>query len=228
MIDLRFVPLTQWPGEPTKDRRNAPFRSTYNKTLDLLEFELKKITARGIVIEAFYELDQIRNDGWPRANVNPRDPGVILSFRKPEGPTFLRDGKRMVNTVSLSFPCDTYFHIEHNIHAIALSLEALRAVDRYGVTKRAEQYAGWKRIEAPPAAGFASKEDAALFLAQEAGFGSGERDIRILITDNGIRRMAYRDAAKRLHPDSTHPTGNKTPGMWEKLQQALSLLETNP
>ena len=129
MIDLRFVPLTKWPGEPTKERKNAPFRSSYTKTLDLLEFELGKIDARQIVIEAFYSLDQIRNDGWPRGNQNPRDPGVILSFKKPEGPRFLKDGKWYVNIVPLSFPCDTYFYIEHNIHAIALSLAALRAVE---------------------------------------------------------------------------------------------------
>ena len=219
MIDLRFVPITQWPGEATKVRKNAAFRSSYIKTLDLLESELQKIQARAIVIEAFYTLDQIRNDGWPRANQNPSHPGVILSFKKPEGPTFYRDGKPMVHIVPLSFPCDTYHRIEHNIHAIALSLQALRAVDRYGVTKRSEQYAGWKRIEAPKANGFDSKEAAAAFIIVEANRSIPAASV---IQDAALRSEIYRQAARRLHPDS--PTGNHD--LFIKLQQANTLLDT--
>jgi hypothetical protein len=37
---------------------------------------------------------------------------------------------------------------QHNVYAIAKSLEALRLVDRYGVTRRGEQYTGWKALPA--------------------------------------------------------------------------------
>jgi hypothetical protein len=37
---------------------------------------------------------------------------------------------------------------QHNVRAIALGLEALRKVDRYGITRRGEQYAGWKALPA--------------------------------------------------------------------------------
>jgi hypothetical protein len=218
MIDLRFVPLTAWPGEPTKVRKNAAFRSSYLKTLDLLEAELKAIKAREIVIEAFYTHDQIRNDGWPRANQNPTHPGVILGFKKPDGPVFYRDGKPMVKLAPLSFPCDTYYHIEHNIHAIALSLQALRAVDRYGVTKRAEQYAGWKRIEAPAVNGFATKEDAAAFIIAQQDTPTPTYSV---ISDVALRNEVYRRAARRLHPDAA--TGNHE--LFVKLQQANAMLE---
>jgi hypothetical protein len=219
MLDLRFVPLEKWPGEPAARRKNAAFRSTYLKTLDILEDELKKIAARAIVIEAFYALEQIRNDGWPRAGQNPRHPGVILSFKKPDGPIFYVEGKPRVKLIALSFPCDTYYHIEHNIHAIALSLQALRAVDRYGVTKRAEQYAGWKRLEAPPLAGFASKEDAAAFIIIQADRDNPPSSI---IKDAALRAAIYRQAARHLHPDSG--TGNHE--LFIKLQQANAILET--
>ena len=32
----------------------------------------------------------------------------------------------------------------HNLRSIALGLKALRAVDRYGVSRRGEQYAGFR------------------------------------------------------------------------------------
>lgn len=35
-----------------------------------------------------------------------------------------------------------------NLHAIALGLEALRAVDRHGITSSAEQYAGFAQLTA--------------------------------------------------------------------------------
>lgn len=35
---------------------------------------------------------------------------------------------------------------QDNLRAIALGLEALRAVDRYGISKRGEQYRGWKAL----------------------------------------------------------------------------------
>ncbi len=223
MIDLRFVPLTQWPGEPTKTRRNAAFRSTYIKTLDLLESELKKIHAREIVIQAFYTVDQIRNDGWPKANQRPSHPGVILGFKKPEGERFQRDGKWYVNLTPLSFPCDTYPHLEHNIHAIALSLEALRAVDRYGVTKRSEQYAGWKQLPAPAAGnfGFDTIEDAAAFLVTQSGLPHPPTGPQAIIGNVTLRNSLYRAAAGRLHPDLK--TGNHD--LFVKLNQAKAMID---
>lgn len=220
MIDLRFVPITQWPGEPTKNREQARFRAKYSQTLDLLETELHKIRAQEITVQAFFTLSQIRNDGWPYAAARPAQPGVILSFRKPDGPVFVKDGRRVRNVISLSFPCDRYTTIDDNLRAIALSLEALRAVDRYGVTKRAEQYAGWKQIEAPRQ-GFSTKEDAAAFIAtQSAGdYDPAVADRVLHFAD--VRQELYRRAARRLHPDT--PTGNHE--LFVRLQQANDMLE---
>lgn len=43
-----------------------------------------------------------------------------------------------------------------NLRAIALGLEALRKLDRYGITSRGEQYTGWRAIEATPSSEFAT------------------------------------------------------------------------
>jgi hypothetical protein len=65
---------------------------------------------------------------------------------------------------------------EHNVRAIALGLEALRAVDRHGITRRGEQYAGFKAL--PP------------------GGPSVERGVQ-LIRDHG----SVRAALLATHPD---------------------------
>ena len=137
MLNATFRPLTQWPGERTKTRRDAQFRATYSKTLDLLEYELDKLRAGNTVIQVDnLTTADIRNDGWPKGSWCPRGgwQGVIVSFESHKG--------------AMSFPCDRYTEWQDNLRAIALSLEALRTVDRYGVTRGNEQYTGWARLPA--------------------------------------------------------------------------------
>jgi hypothetical protein len=206
MIDARFVPLEKWPLEPTRSRQESRFRATYGETLSLLETELRHLYAKEITIQAFFRRDQIRNDGWPYANANPSGPGIILSFTCR--------GK------ALSFPCDRFNSLDCNLRAIALSLEALRAVDRYGVTRRAEQYQGWARLEAPRNQAFASKEDAAAFVVSQAGSEVEPGLIRMVQHDGATRKAAYRAAAARLHPDA-NPHGDE---LFKRLQQAMEML----
>lgn len=134
MIDWRVVPIQKWPGENTRARKRSPFDATWMQTTSLLERELKQLRARQIVLQMAVTDDDIRQDGWIRATARPAHPGVILSMDSRYGP--------------LSYPCDTFHDWQDNVRAIALALEALRKVDRYGVTKRGEQYTGWKAL--PP------------------------------------------------------------------------------
>lgn len=155
MLNAQFRPLDQWPGKRTEQRKSAPFRSTYKQTLDLLEFELQKLRAHQMVIqiEDPEPIKLIRNDGqlWGIGKMfTPNRPGVVLSFESPKG--------------AISMPCDRYDNWWDNLRAIALSLEALRAVDRYGVTRGNEQYRGWARLEAP-ANGKMTREQAIAFMA---------------------------------------------------------------
>ncbi len=208
MLEARFVPIDCWPQQPTRQRKSSPFYTNYIKTLDDLERELKHLKAKDVLIQAFFGVHQLRNDGWPRSGESPKQPGVILSFQTANGP--------------LSFPCDTYQHWQTNIRAISLSLTALRAIDRYGVTRRAEQYQGWKKLEAPSDQPFATKEDAARFIVVQSA--DVEADLSLcpdMIRDRELRAAAYRVAASKLHPDK--PTGSHE--LFVRLQAAMRLLE---
>ena len=115
-----------------------------------------------------------------RANVRPRSPGVILSFDSKHG--------------QLSYPCDTFDDWQANVRAIALALEALRAVDRYGVTRRAEQYKGWAKLPDPFARTmFHSRADALLFLARVLGQSIDGNEPSVT---NAVRK-----AKVKTHPD---------------------------
>jgi hypothetical protein len=182
MLNATFRPLTQWPGERTRSRLRAKFKVTYTRSLDLLESELQKLRAQDIIIQVDgLSLQDIRNDGWPRSTWNPgrySDTGVIVSFKTPKG--------------QMSFPCDRFTSWQDNIRAIALSLEALRTVDRYGVTRGHEQYQGWLRLEAPPN-GHMDKEQSAAFIAGILQISPAE------VLQNPAEHI--RNAKFRTHPD---------------------------
>lgn len=138
MTDFTFRPITTWPGELTRSRRRSPFGASHGQTLRLLRTELAHIVARRsapVVIQLALREQDIRQDGLPRANARqPEHPGVILAFDSRYGP--------------LRYATDVFTDWQANLRAIALGLESLRRVDRYGITKRGEQYAGWRALEA--------------------------------------------------------------------------------
>jgi len=85
------------------------------------------------------------------------------------------------------------------MRAIALSLQALRAVDRYGVARRAEQYRGWKQLPSatPAFSGFVTRAEAAMWLA---GVTAVPKDCILEMTASR-RSELYRAAARLLpHP----------------------------
>lgn len=218
MIDARFVPIDKWPGKATAyyDRKAAPFRAAYAATLDLLEKELNQLGAKDITIQAYFERRDIRNDGWPRSSARPSQPGVIVGFdiRKSKWDP---EKRRYVDELvrSMSFPCDRFKSWEDNLRAIALALEALRKVDRYGVTQSGEQYQGWAKL--PPATDPSemTREEAALFIA---GYANTPKDY--ILGDQAQLEYAYRIAAKALHPDTQ--SGNHE--LFLRLQAAKAVL----
>lgn len=122
---------------PSDARRHSTFRSSWSSTIVLLAKELHAHGARSGVLEVDFREQDLRLDGLPRANARAHSPAVVLSFEAASVP-----GKP-----HLRYEVGTFTDWQDNVRAIALALQALRAVDRYGVTKRGEQYAGWKQLE---------------------------------------------------------------------------------
>lgn len=178
---MKVAPIREWPGELTRVRKQSPFRAGLTDTLDVLDREIWQLTTTRTQRESAELLIAIpagalwRLDGKPRAHAVAEHPGVIFSLESKHG--------------HLSYPCDTFTTWQDNLRAIALALEALRKVDRYGVTKRGEQYRGFLALEATAApAGFSSASEARDWLT-----ASWPAD-----TLRGSLRRAQRDA----HPDA--------------------------
>lgn len=215
---MRLVarPIDQWPGKlrPDVSRAMPTFTASWSSTVDLLEREVDMIAARG-VSEAAIQLavveSDLRLDGWIRANARPAHPGVIVAFESKYGPLRYHTDYFASNYEMAGW--------QANVRAVALGLEALRRVDRYGITKDGEQYKGWNALPAgTPMRAAMTVEEAALFIAEHSGWASADLDA--LVDEPGVLDAEYRRAAKRLHPDV-----GGDPALFRRLQQARELLE---
>lgn len=129
-------PLADWPYQP-RIRAIAPFRMGWEASLDSLELEVERLKGEDLVLGVVVDPAQIGISGMLKAGGRTafRHRGVEVSFETPAR------GR-------LIFHTDAYANVTQNIRAIAAGLEALRAVDRYGITSTAEQYAGFAQLTA--------------------------------------------------------------------------------
>lgn len=185
---LTVGPISDWPGALTPEwkRKPSPFGAAFTTTLDELDREVFHVTetaAQRASAELLVAIpaEQFRLDGKPRAQAKATHPGVILSFDSKHG--------------HLSYPCDTFNTWQANLRAIVLSLESLRRVDRYGVTRSGEQYRGFLAIEGAVPAGPMTVEHAFTVLDDLRGF-------RISREHPNEIAMVLRYAKRVTHPDT--------------------------
>lgn len=155
---------------PPSSWRSSPFSARFGQTVRTLGVELRALEAKQIVLELAITEADLRIDGFPRANARLSSQAVRLSFDSKWGP--------------LRYETGEYGDWRDNVRAIALSLEALRKVDRYGVSKRGEQFRGWRALPTgtDPADAIATAEQARAFLAQWKG--------------------DWKEAVRQTHPDA--------------------------
>lgn len=134
IVTFRALPVWPYPSTPDGDRRSVyTFKAGWADTMDYLEREIRMIGGSEIIIGAGFTEGDIRRDGMPRADARkPIHPGIEISFSSQHG--------------RLTYATDVCDFWQHNVRSIALGLEALRAVDRYGISRKGQQYAGFAQI----------------------------------------------------------------------------------
>jgi hypothetical protein len=144
--------------------------------------------------------NDIRVNGMLRANARVLHPGAAISFTSRLG--------------AMTYPCDVFENRwgsrpdwQANLRAIALGLEALRQLDRYGMAGK--QYVGYLALPA----GTGQADDS---IATVAG---AERFLRELMDDSmrtAPLRAVWRAASLKTHPDANGGEAR----LWEQVQQA--------
>ena len=216
-FQIIIKPISLWIGTETKQPGSSQFKQTYSNTKKILQFELSKLgaIASSVQLEMFIHADDLRRDGELRANAKPYKQGVVLSFSKVKKRFFDEASKQWKNEMlTLSYPCDSYNDWQDNLRAVALSLEALRKVARYGVFKYEDMIS---RLALPSADGKLSDVNrAVLFLSSYTSYAVEE-----LLDNPNAQKQAYRAAAVFLHPDQN---GGEILEDFHKLQDARRVL----
>lgn len=184
-IEYSIVPIERWPETWDRNRpptRRSQFSASWSNTLDTLVRELEYLSAKEVTIQVDLTRDDFRLDGNLRTAARINYPGVIVGFNtKKFG--------------GLSYPCNTFAGSwKENVRAIALGLEALRRVERYGIAQRGQQYAGFKELGSGIALSSMTEERAWEILIEAVGIDERSAILR------GAEDI-FRTAALKFHPD---------------------------
>lgn len=128
-----------WPvGYPrTRARSRAPYKAMAGRARDqvLRELRLMGVPDWNVIISTDCPISQ-RTSQFLVQRGEPADPGVAVYFRKKEKPYVLA--------------CDRWDRVADNLRAIALTIEAMRGMDRWGVSEMLERvFQGFTALPAP-------------------------------------------------------------------------------
>lgn len=194
----------------TSSPSSSPFRSSWSQTVLALRHEAAQLLRPGLaefVMMVDVDETDLRLDGELRASARPHTPAVGVSIESRHGP--------------LLFVCDRFRGWQDNVRAIALGLEALRKVERYGIVQSDEQYRGWQALPPgtpmPPAQLTADQaarrmcELALMFADDWVG----------VLADRETAQNVYRTAARRCHPDA--PDGSTE--LFQELEECYRIVQ---
>lgn len=178
--DLPTAYPLQWPAGRARAKSRGVARFTTNtragysgrrshsvsESVDEIAHALDLMGATDLVVSTNIPL---RNDGWPRSGTAaPSDPGVAVYFRYNGKPVCLA--------------CDQWTKVEDNLWAVALTLEAMRGIDRWGAAELEATFTGYAALPAP------EQWWQVLGVPQNA--------------DADTIQTAYRQLARQHHPDA--------------------------
>ena len=208
--------------------QSARFESSWAQTCALLQMEADHLTGRtrsDVFVEVDLPASAIRLDGG----------GIRSNAKAPDTPVVAVaiPGTRHGDLRLVSARYGNRYHPakywQHNVRAVALTLQALRAVDRWGATT-GEQYRGFAALGAggPIAMGTGmTRAEATALLRDATCDGTSDSYYRIIgdgETANAALALAMFRAAAKIH----HPDAGGDPETFRRLVEARDLLTGGP
>lgn len=189
LIDRSFIGATP--------KVSSQFKASWSSTEEMLKQEIAHLQSPGMadpVIMVDCEESDIRLDGQLRANARPHSDAIAVAFESRSGPLMFQADR--YNDLPHLYGSQMRHLWQHNVRAVALTLEALRAVDRYGATQTGQQYTGYRQITAKGDA--LTREQAILVLAEYGAPGVPPEHLNM---EPQSLLHIYSRARRKTHPD---------------------------
>lgn len=189
---VEAYPLTWpmgWPRTARPERARFGDHSRAYAIGNVMD-EVRKLGGTQVVVSTNLTL---RLDGQARSvQKRPDDEGVAIYFS--------------LNGQQRCFPCDRWDSIEHNLWAIAKSIEALRGLDRWGAKTMVEAaFRGFQALPPPDGSMTIGKVERVWYEVLGVSADAPQE----------VRKAAYRALAKAKHPDSGGSSSE-----WDELRRA--------
>lgn len=218
---LTFRPmLTLPPGFKAADasRPYSRFDVSFERNLAELDVELRHLGATSVHLQVQTPNGEsdVRIDGQLRATAKATHPGVVLTIETRDHGTLVYATDAFGTPHGFVRANDW----KSNLRAITLGLHDLRRLDRYGIARRGQQYAGFRELGSgtPMGSGQMSLDEAARLLCDATADEIGE-DPHDFERVASVASSLWREAAKRHHPDA-----GGDPEMFQRLTEARDLL----
>lgn len=178
-------------------KTNGQFKTHFAVARDACIDEIRRLGGADVIISTNVPL---KRDGMPKAvewgKTSYGHPGVAVYFK--------RKGKEMC------FACDAWNHVQDNMHAVSLTIAALRGIARWGTGDMMEAaFTGFAALPAP-------------------GQSGGENPWQVLgvaiNATEGQLLERYRTLVKKFHPDNPE-TGDQPEFL--RIKSAYDLIAQN-
>lgn len=228
-VSIRWVSLRDgdWTGSTRVPGLWSTFKMPYAKMLENLKAEVQRMRARNVAIAMDIGPEHLRRDGSLYADARPRTSRVLLTLDRTVAGAVRQ----------LRFPCWKYMLWQENLHAIALTLEALRAVERHGAVEQDQHLRGFAALGAGDGAPSAVNTQALALPPERAarilvethptmGASAGGMGIDVL-----AKAMLDRDASasmmKLAHESRSHahPDRSGNDGLFATVNAAFEVLK---
>jgi hypothetical protein len=155
-------------------RKHSQFKNTLGSARDFLKDEVRRIGGKNLIISTNIPTKQNGDLYADYARYKLEDPGVAVYFK--------------YNDKDVALCCDQYERVWENVQALAKAIEALRGLERWGVSDFLDRaFTGFKAL---PATTLQEKD-----IWEVLGL-SGKPESTIII------HQAYKQQAKKVHPDA--------------------------
>jgi len=191
MTNPTAFPLS-WPIRIPRSEYQIESRFDRKRSLNCAtEFTLDQIRIMGGKNPIISTNVELRQDGLPYSNRRaPEDSGVAVYFQY-QGEDYV-------------FACDKYWKVQENLWAIGKTIEATRAIERYGVADTRQAFSGFRALPSPETVGTDQKP-----WWEYLNVSSDATPAQI--------NAAFRSKALVMHPDK----GGRIED-WNNLQRAYS------